>query len=389
MKKSLLALLLTASVFNVNAQVANQADDLVLCDIDNDGFEIFDLTTNDPVIIGGQNPAELSLTYHLTQADADLGVNVILSPQNYVNTANPEGIFARLESVANGNFDTTNFTLIVEPIPLDFGPFELVLCDDYLPNDGVRSFDLTTLENQITEGDPNMMVAYYATLDDLQNNLPIADPTDYVNVTNPQVVHGRVTNNVSGCFSDIIINLRVIFRPEVNMVPSTLEACGEGGFAVFDLTLKDEEIANGIPNVRVNYFGTMMDAQNDILPIIGLYTNDDIFVDSVWVRVTYEVPPYELPCFGVIELYLIVLDGCPDIDAPPLNIFIDEGDGNGVAQFDFTVNESLMLGSQDPTVYLFSYHTSFEDAQQDENPIANPSILPKFRKPSNNLCEVL
>jgi len=331
MKKLLLALFLITGVFNLHSQVANQADDLELCDTDNDGFEIFDLTLNDAVIFGGQDPADFILSYYLTQADANLGINTILNPQNYINTANPESIFARLERLANGNFDTTDFALILYATPFDFGPFELVQCADYLPNEGASIFDLTTLENQITAGDPNLFVNYYATLADLNANIPIVDPTAYENVVNPQTIYIRITDGISGCVTDITLDLRVILRPDINHNPTPLESCGEDGFGVFDLTLKDEEIVNGVANVRINYFLTHLDAQNDTLPVLELYNNDDAYFDTVWVRVTFEVPHYELPCFEVIDLTLIVLDSCPDIDAPPVDIFINEGDGDGLA----------------------------------------------------------
>jgi len=40
-----------------------------------------------------------------------------------------------------------------------------------------------------------------------------------------------------------------------------------------------------------------------------------------------------------------------------------------------------MLGAQDPTVYLFSYHTTFEDAQQDNNSIINPESYQNIQNP--------
>ena len=282
MKKLLLILLLATSLFNVHAQVANQADDLFSCDINNDGFEIFDLTLNDIVIFGAQDPAEFNLTYHISQADADLGINVIISPTNFINTANPQSIFARLERNSDGNFDTTDFALIVVQIPVVQTPLPLEVCDD--------------------DGD---------------------------------------------------------------------------GFASFDLTVKDVEITNGDPDLAVSYHSTLIDAELDILPLPIPYLNDVPFLQIVYAR----VESLNNGCFDIVELTLVVLDGCPDIDSPPVDIFIDEGDENGLAQFDLTVNESLMLGAQDPTVFLFSYHLTFEDAQQDNSPIVNPEAYQNVENP--------
>lgn len=282
MKKLLLVLLFIAGVINVNGQVANQADDLFLCDIDNDGFEVFDLTVNDPIILGGQNPVDFSLTYHLTQAEANAGINVIISPTNFINSANPQAIFARLERNSDGNFDTTDFALIVYSTPVVQIPFPLEACDD--------------------DGD---------------------------------------------------------------------------GFTEFDLHVKDAEITNGDPDLFVNYFSTLLNAELNILPLPSPYSNVNPFFDIVYAR----AESTNTGCWAVVELELIVYADCPVIDLEPLNLFVDEGDGNGLAEFDLTQNENLMLGSQDPTIYLFSYFLNQENAIRGENPIANPESFQNTANP--------
>ena len=388
MKKLLLVLLLVTGVFNGKAQVANQAVDLILCDIDNDGFEIFDLTINDPIILGGQNPVEFNITYYLTLVDANAGVNVILNPANYVNTANPESIFARLERISNGNFDTTDFALIVQPTPLDLGPFQMLLCDDELngstSTDGISTFNLTNLDSQITGGDPELIVNYYQSLADLLNDIPIVDSTAYQNLNNPQTLYARIQNDSSGCYTDITVDLEVLPNPEANM-PAPLEACDDNGdgFASFYPSDKNIEILAGQSNAVVQYFATSQDAfTGDPSTVLSEpYTNIVVSIQTIYARVTYEVPPFAIPCFDVTPLDLVVLDGCPDIAEPPADIFVNEGDDNGWARFDLTVNESLMLGAQDPTVFLFSYHTSLANATQDVNAISNPSSYRNIANP--------
>ncbi|MGK0211301.1 MAG: hypothetical protein ACI9D4_001625 [Polaribacter sp.] len=63
----------------------------------------------------------------------------------------------------------------------------------------------------------------------------------------------------------------------------------------------------------------------------------------------------------------------PVMEEDPENIFTDEGDGDGLAIFDLTINEALMLGGIDTNVYsfLFSYYLSEDDAEQGINPIVN------------------
>ncbi|MFC4635815.1 T9SS type A sorting domain-containing protein [Dokdonia ponticola] len=87
--------------------------DLSLDDIGNDGVEVFNLTVNEAQIIGTQNPADLTLTYHTTQNDALSNTNPIVTPSAYTNTQNPQPIYVRLEGVGNGCFVTGDFLLIL------------------------------------------------------------------------------------------------------------------------------------------------------------------------------------------------------------------------------------------------------------------------------------
>ncbi len=76
---------------------------------------------------------------------------------------------------------------------------------------------------------------------------------------------------------------------------------------------------------------------------------------------------------------LILVDAL--IDEDPDDIFIDEGDGDGLAIFDLTINEAQMLGDQNPAIALFTYHTSFEDSDNDVNAIAIPTAYQNVLNP--------
>ena len=55
---------------------------MVVCDdVSNDGLSIFDLTTQTATILGSNNPANFTITYHLTQAAAN-GDTGAISPAN-------------------------------------------------------------------------------------------------------------------------------------------------------------------------------------------------------------------------------------------------------------------------------------------------------------------
>src|SRR5690606_2907029 len=131
---------------------------------------------NDAIILGIQNPAENVVTYYETLADALNGTNPIVTSSSYVSAGN-QTIFARIEEVATGDFDTTNFELYVNPTPPDLGPFEMVLCDDELqgstPTDEISTFDFTSLHNEITNGDPSLTIAWFLSYVDEAADIPI------------------------------------------------------------------------------------------------------------------------------------------------------------------------------------------------------------------------
>lgn len=81
---------------------------------DFDGFTEFDLTQQDPIIIGTQTG--VSVTYYETLADAEAGTSAIADPAAYVNTVpNMQTIYVRIENDTTGCYKTGDFNLEVLP----------------------------------------------------------------------------------------------------------------------------------------------------------------------------------------------------------------------------------------------------------------------------------
>ena len=97
---------------------ATMPPDMVVCDdITQNGTEIFDLTTQDALILNGLDPTEYTITYHLTQADADNDVGAIATPTAFSGGPN-QIIYVRMESnITSTVYSTTSFHLIVNPLP--------------------------------------------------------------------------------------------------------------------------------------------------------------------------------------------------------------------------------------------------------------------------------
>lgn len=66
----------------------------------------FDLTSKNSLLLGNLNPAETTISFHLSQDDANNNVNAIANPLNYSSSASSKTIYARID---NNGIITTNF----------------------------------------------------------------------------------------------------------------------------------------------------------------------------------------------------------------------------------------------------------------------------------------
>ncbi|MCF6308080.1 MAG: T9SS type A sorting domain-containing protein [Flavobacteriaceae bacterium] len=477
MKKYLLIITLvlfgTITSTTVVAQVANQPPNLFICDDNNDGFVIFDLTVTEPYIIGGQDPTNLFVKFYVSQADANVDINPIAFPESYINSiVNFQIIYARLEDTTNGDYDTTNFAIEVEESPIIIVPTPLVTCDDteiFGPDDELEPFDLESKIDEITGGDANISITYHESQSDADTgDNPLVSP--YINLFNPQAIYIRA-ENITGCVISEGFTLDLIVNPLPSPItPTPLNVCDEDndGFAMFTLTDKDLEIIGGEPGVSLSYHETQIDAELGIGALTDPYVNIQTPIHTIFAR----VENFVTGCFAIVELDLIVqptpeinlvddlilvdedgngieifdltvrasqilngqvatityheteadaatninaianatsyinitnpqtiyyrlenADSCYSvgsftlilvdalIDEEPDDIFIDEGDGDGLAIFDLTINEAQMLGDQNPAIALFTYHTTFEDSDNGVNAIASPTAYQNVLNP--------
>lgn len=94
----------------------NKPGDLIECDgTDDDNKAEFDLIGQNPSVLGGANPADFNITYHLTLPEATTGSNPL--PDHYVTDSRE--IFCRMQykTVATC-FDVTSFNVTVGQSPI-------------------------------------------------------------------------------------------------------------------------------------------------------------------------------------------------------------------------------------------------------------------------------
>ncbi|WP_139855306.1 T9SS type B sorting domain-containing protein [Aequorivita sinensis] len=381
---------LTLIVNPLPNQPTSEFGDLFACDEDGSGEAVFDLTINTPFVYGTQSTTDFTISYHTLLQEAIDGQNPILTPNAF--TSSGQTIWVRLENNITLCARISEFDVILGEFPIIQDPDAMELCDDLesgSDTDRISTFNLTTNNAFITNGDATLTVKYFETLVDLQNDNPIPNPTTYTNPVDgggfgitPYTIYVAVEGQ-TGCVATTELLLKVLPVPTV-VEPTPLEVCDvdHDGFAEFDLTLKSDEIAGGDPSIVVTYHETLIDANNGTFPLASPFQNIVAFNQTIYARASFDLPPNTSGCFKVVPLDLIVKPS-PIVPLDLPDLIACDPDGNGFAEFDLTVQEPLIYGSQDPTQLELSYHTTLEDAQSGLNPIGVPETYTNVTNPQD------
>ena len=331
-----------------------------------DGLTQIDLTEKDDEIKGGN--ADYSITYYLTQADADSETNPLPIP--YTNISNPQTVFARGQDINTGCYTTVALELNVSPAPLAITPQDLTYCDP--DSDGFGAFMLTDRDFEISGGVSGVTISYHENLSDAENEIN-ALSSPYTNVDiNIQTVFARVENPAVSTLCASIVELVLVVNPTPQLLdPTPLEVCDDDTdeFAQFNLTINEGEFLNGIADsdVDISYYETQADAQTETFEIATPtdYTNLSN-PQTVWIRVAYNATG----CEKLISLELIV-NPLPVLVTPsPLRLCDDNAPGDEQEAFTLEDRETEILNGQ--TGLDFSYHLTALDAETNSSSLTSP-----------------
>jgi hypothetical protein len=357
-----------------------QPNDLEVCDDDADGIAIFDLTVSEPEILNLIDPADwpnFTIAYF---EDPALTIEIGNPAVYFSIPPSPQTIYIVVEDLINGCLSqTTTLQLWVYPPPELIAPLPYALCDVTEitgPNDELEPFDLESKTDELTGGDPNISITYYETQADADAGTnPLSSP--YINIENPQTIFVRAeeSNNLctfsTGTTLDLVVN--PLPSPET---PTPLEVCDDNndGLAEFILTDKDDEIIAGEPGVAITYHELVTDAETGVNPLTSPYTNTTTYSQIVYARVEFPIALGGTGCFTIVELELIATP-TPVIPVAIPDLVACDDDGDGLTEFDLTLQQDIIFGDQNPIDYTLTYHTTEPDAQDGTNPIATPEAF--------------
>ena len=241
-----------------------------------DGITTFDMTASKAVI---QNLLPTSdtytINYYKNETDALAETNVITDISKYRNIGYPnsQDIWIRIDSdLDNACYGLGPYlTLIVEALPVANTVVIPRQCDDN--NDGIFTFNTSSLESDLLQGQTNVTVTYFD-----QANNPLKDANGVL-ITSPfpvnftstsQTIKAVVTNNTTQqCFDETTITFIVDASPIANAVPSDLTTTcddeanpiNQDGKFVFETALYESIILGRQTGMIVKYYdqnGTLL-----------------------------------------------------------------------------------------------------------------------------------
>ncbi|CAL2087197.1 T9SS type B sorting domain-containing protein [Tenacibaculum sp. 190524A02b] len=378
---------------------ATQPSNINFCDIDNDGFNTFDLQNDvTPTILNGQDPDIFEIVYYLSQDDANNNniTNALANPYTNTTPFANNIVYARMHNkvAPNACYDIKTFNLSVTGNPEPQTPSPYNLCDDTTSGsdiDGINTnFLLNTKDSEILGSlDPSLYkVTYYKSLIGAQTdnsanvinkNIPYQNETK-----DSQTIYVRVENRNNSICNDssVSFNLVVNKLPEINSTV-TLKQCDNDtdAFANFNLNEVRSKISSNYENETFVYFESPSDALSGIAPIPNplSYQNKTATSDKIWTTVTNSNG-----CKRIAEVNLIVsTTGIPsNFQTLAFNscddIFDNNGtnsDLDGISTFDFSDADRKIRGlfTAVGQAIQVTYYENENDALAETNAISDIS----------------
>ncbi|MFI1770795.1 choice-of-anchor L domain-containing protein [Thalassobellus citreus] len=326
-----------------------------ICDTNDDKNDTlkFDLNTiqsyilRDLILDNFLDP--ISISFFETPEQRDSNANPI--PKNILYEAtSPKVLYIRLENTVTGCFQLEDINLLVNPVLL-FTPLSPVsYCDT--DDDGIVSIDLHSLDNEITNGNPDFEVTYFVSTTDAENNENQLPPF-FPNTKPIEDLVARITNIDTGCHTENPFQIKILVAPAANQ-PAPIIICDndQDGFSIINLEDKISEVVPNTTDLNIAFFTTFNDADAGSNPIpqneLSSYNAN---TQTIYIRVESSLSNSN-GCYNIVELEIIVntLPIIPTIS----NFQICQSGGSSTADFLLANKDAEILNGQTgKEVYYF------------------------------------
>ena len=255
------------------------------------------------------------------------------------------------------------------------------ICDNSAPyDDNITEFNLTTLTQDIINGESDVLVSYHKSESDANINIDALGDI-FNNSASNQTIYIRIENSTTGCF--IINDFDIMVSSLTNFnIPTNYEICDndldgddQNGMSTFDFNIKTQEILNGIAGVNYNisYYLSQVNAENATATLPLNYTNTAATPIEIFVR----IEDMDSGCIGFTSFNIIV-DPIPIANDISILQCDEDGIPEGFTTFNI-VNYLDDITNNDPnsTVELYLSLTNAEN----QNNMIDGSAFNNFFNP--------
>ncbi|WP_430613715.1 gliding motility-associated C-terminal domain-containing protein [Flavobacterium sp. JP2137] len=371
--------------------------DYELCETNHQGTAIFNLSSQESLISAGQT--DLSFKYYENNADALLdNNNYIANPTTY--TSDSKTLYVRVSLKGKCPITVTLNLVVFKAPKIENKKIDYAICDDDL--DGKETFDLTSYETVIAQGQTDLEFSYYEVYSDAEmgNLSTITATTAYT--SKKKTVYIRVTID-NHC--PVIIHLNLI-PAKTKMSPSeTLisEFCGEvtSNALIYDLTRALPALLQGEPaqDYQISYHEEESDARNSKNNLTDFKNYSVLFNE---LRIIYVRMENKMGCFAVSSIKLDSKDritntdqymkACDPYELPALSAgyayYTQPNGPNGKGtKIEFSqAGKALVFGKR--TIYIYGSSKAAENLADNNQNDAEECIYETSFTVYNNECKV-
>ena len=355
-------------------QILNETNtyfvDIIQCDDEvSDGFTTFDLSNYRDILLNAINVSsfdETIIDFYMDEAYTNQ-----ITSQEFVNTINPQKVYAIVEHVDTGCLYNMEVNLNVTNELLE----DIVVneCIDSSLN-GITTFNLSQVSNQILSITPvNLSITYYESYDDALEEVTSLPPAYTNSSPYTQTIYARAENG-GVCFGIYPVVLNAYDMPNV-IESEDLFLCTNSASEMLNL---DHGIIDGNPNDYIYNWSTGDTSQQIQVNMLGTYTVSISTGNGCVVNRTINVLPS-----SIAEIYDIEITG--DTDNSKVEVHVS-GDGDYVYALDDEngiYQESNIFYNVQPgiyTIYVKDVKANCGIASEDISIIG----FPKFFTPNDD-----
>jgi len=344
-----------------------------ICDNNNDGVEIYNLTQAQPQIYSG-SVSNVTFSYYSSYDPATHTFSgPIINPTQFSVTGNAT-VYVKVKFNNSECFSAAQVNIQMSFLPpvvlnnavLDKCDEDFNLSETFQLNDAIPQLFVAS---QNTQPLSNMTISYYNTSAEANAGVPATQigNTATTNISSVQV-WARFQSNTTGCYSVASIQLNTYFPPKA--INSTIIVCDENLDGSQEVNLLNyTNLMVDIPNPANTFifYLTQQNAQNGVNPIPNPQNySAQPFPTQIWVKVQ-NIPG----CDDIATINFTIGSKVTLLNAGPfqLNNVCDTGN-DGIENVDLTQFEQQIYTG---TGVIFTYYPTLADLNAGTNAISNPT----------------